>query len=501
MGNAAPLSGPDLSLGVDAASVAEGKPLLGHAQGEAVLLVRSDGQLFAVSATCTHYSGPLAEGLQVGHTVRCPWHHARFDVRTGTAVGAPALNPLGCYALEEQGGKVRVTGKKDAPAVKAQAGLPSVVIVGGGAAGNSAAETLRNEGYAGTITLLSADQSVPVDRPNLSKDYLAGNAPEEWLPLRGEDFYKEKKITLRTNTRVASIDTVTKKVQLQDGSTLEYGALVLATGAEPIRLPIPGAHLPHVFVLRTLADCKAILGAVGQAKTAVVLGASFIGLEVAASLRTRGLEVHVVAPEAKPFERVLGAPVGEWIQKVHEEHAVNFHLKMTATAIDAKEVTLSNGERIAAELVILGVGVRPVFDLAEKAGLAVDRGVKVNAFLETSAPGVYAAGDIARYPDPRTGEQVRIEHWVVAQRQGQTVARNILGKKQPFNQAPFFWTTQYDVTLSYVGHAESWDTLDIEGSLEKRDATVKYKKKDRVLAVLTVGRDQASLENEVQLEG
>lgn len=501
MSDAAPLSGPDFKLGIDETTVVEGKPLLGQADGEAVVLLRCGTELFGVSATCTHYSGPLAEGLQVGDTLRCPWHHARFDLRTGAAIGAPALNPIGCFKLERSGGKVRVVGKQEAAAPSKLAGPSSVVIVGGGAAGNCAAETLRNEGYAGPITVLSADSAVPVDRPNLSKDYMAGTAPEEWLPLRGEAFYKEKNIALRTSTRVSAIDVEAHTVQLHDGSSVGYGALLLATGAEPIRLPIPGADLPHVYVLRTLADCKAILAGVAKAKTVVILGASFIGLEVAASLRKRELEVHVVAPEALPFERILGAPVGELMKQVHTARGVKFHLKATAVSIDAHNVTLSNGERISADLVIVGVGVRPAFELAEKAGLAVDRGVKVTAQLQTSAPDVWAAGDIARFPDARSGDLIRIEHWVVAERQGQTVARNMLGRKEAFRQAPFFWTTQYDVTLSYVGHAESWDTLDIDGSLEKRDATVKYKKGDRVLAVLTVGRDQESLRAEVALEG
>lgn len=500
MGGQATLSGPDLSQGVDEASIVEGKPLLGQAGGEAVLLVRSGGKLYALNATCSHYGGPLAEGLQVDGTLRCPWHHARFDVRTGAAVGAPALNPIGCFQLELSGGKVRVLGKQPVPSPAKVAGPPSVVIIGGGAAGNSAAETLRNEGYEGPITIFSADASVPVDRPNLSKDYLAGNAPEEWLPLRGEDFYKEHRIGLRTSTRVAAIDTQAHQVKLEDGSTLNYGALLIATGAEPILPPLPGIDLQHVHVLRTLADCRAIINNIAHAKTAVVIGASFIGLEVAASLRKRGLEVHVVAPEALPFERIFGKPVGELVKEAHTSNGVKFHLQTTAKSIEAKTVRLANGETLIADLVIIGVGVRPSIGLAEKAGLKVDKGVSVNEYLETSAPHVWAAGDIAKYPSPHSGEPIRIEHWVVAQRQGQCAARNMLGKKEAFRQAPFFWTTQHDLTLSYTGHAESWDSFDIDGDLSKREATVRYKKDGRVLAVLTLGRDLEGLKAERELE-
>lgn len=376
----------------------------------------------------------------------------------------------------------------------------SVVIVGGGAAGNAAAETLRNEGYAGRITMLSADESGPCDRPNLSKDYLAGNAPEDWIPLRSPAFYEEHGIDLKLGARVAAIDAQKRQVALADGRRYAYEALLLATGAEPVRLSIPGADLPHVHYLRSLADSRSLVASALVARRAVVIGASFIGLEVAASLRARSIEVHVVAPEERPMERIMGAEVGNLVCSLHEEHGVVFHLGTTAVALDAQKVTLKNGETIQADLVVVGIGVRPATSLAEGAGLATDRGIVVNDHLQTSVAGIFAAGDIARWPDPHTGEKIRVEHWVVAQRQGQTAARNILGQRQRFDAVPYFWSQHYDLAISYAGHAEKWDRTRIDGNVSARDFAVAYYRGDTKLAVLTVGRDLESLRAELAFE-
>jgi NADPH-dependent 2,4-dienoyl-CoA reductase/sulfur reductase-like enzyme/nitrite reductase/ring-hydroxylating ferredoxin subunit len=501
-GSSGETSGPDLAQGVAFASLVEGQPLTGHVGEDPVILVRRGAAVFAIGAHCSHYGGPLAEGLVVGDTVRCPWHHAAFCLRTGAALRAPALNPVDCWQVERDGERVRVTGKRPPPG-PAEFGGPapaSVVIVGGGAAGQVAAETLREGGYQGAITILSADVDPPVDRPNLSKDYLAGSAPEEWIPLRPPEFYAEQAITLRLGARVAALDTAARAVTLEGGERLTYGALLIATGAEPVRLPTPGADLPHVHTLRTLADSRAIIAAAEGAKSAVVIGASFIGLEVAASLRTRGVEVHVVAPEPVPMARVLGEDLGRMVHQVHLEHGVQFHLGQTVAAIEPGAARLSDGSSLAADLVVMGVGVRPRVQLAEQAGLKTDRGVLVDQYLRTSAPGVYAAGDIARWPDPHSGEAIRVEHWVVAERQGRTAARNILGKAEPYDDVPFFWSMHYDVGVNYVGHAESFDQVRIEGDVAGRDCRVSYLKAGRVLAVATVGRDLANLQAEVELE-
>lgn len=498
------LDGPDFTQGVLLADIPQDGMLLGHAAGEAVLVARRGPELFAIGAECTHYHGPLAEGVLVEDTVRCPWHHACFSLRTGEAVRAPALNPVTCWRVEQRDGAVYVGEKVEAAAGRAptppRPAPEAVVIVGGGAAGEAAAEMLRREGYSGPITMFSDDDAPPCDRPNLSKDYLAGNAPEEWLPLRPPEFYGEQHIELRLGTRVVAIHADTREVEIADGKRQRYGALLLATGAEPVRLGIPGSDLPHIHYLRTLADSRALIAEATASRRAVVIGASFIGLEVAASFRARGLEVHVVAPEARPMEAVLGPDIGDLVRRVHEERGVTFHLGTKPTAFDRNGVMLQSGEHLDADFVVVGIGVRPRTELAETGGIAVDRGVTVNEYLETSIPGIYAAGDIARWPDRLTGDNIRIEHWVVAERQGQTVARNMLGARQRFDDVAFFWTQQHDLLLSYVGHARQWDRIEIDGRLDARDCTVTYRHRGRKLAVLTIGRDRDSLAAEIELE-
>jgi NADPH-dependent 2,4-dienoyl-CoA reductase/sulfur reductase-like enzyme/nitrite reductase/ring-hydroxylating ferredoxin subunit len=511
------LNGPDLTRGVAPSTVPDGAMLLGHAHGEPVLLVRRGDELFAIGAICTHYGGPLEAGLLVGDMVRCPWHHACFRLRTGEALRTPALDPVSRWRVEEvrdpahpptpgklRPGIVYVREKLDPMRRQPRpipAGMPeSIIIVGGGAAGNAAAETLRHEGYAGRVTMLSADQSLPCDRPNLSKGYLAGTASEESNLLRPAKFYSEHKIDLQLAARVAGIDTSSGHVELADGSRLAYGALLLATGADPVRLEVPGGDLPCVHYLRTLADSRALVSKTLASRRAVVIGASFIGLEVAASLRARNIEVHVVGPETIPMQKILGPEVGNFIRRLHEEHGVTFHLGTTATSIDERSVTLKNGENLQADLVVAGIGVRPAVALAERAGLAVDRGVTVDEYLETSVPRIFAAGDIARWPDRLTGERIRVEHFVVAERQGQTAARNILGRREIFDAVPFFWTEQYGVGIAYVGHAERWDTTEIDGQIEARNCSITYRRGDRKLAVATINRDLDNLRAEVEFE-
>jgi NADPH-dependent 2,4-dienoyl-CoA reductase/sulfur reductase-like enzyme/nitrite reductase/ring-hydroxylating ferredoxin subunit len=500
------LAGPDLTKGVAAATIADGSTLLGHAHGEPVLLVRRTNEFFAIGTMCSHWGGPLADGLLVGDTVRCPWHHACFNLRTGEALRAPALDPIPSWHVDQRDGVVYVGAKRAAaapPPHRARTGtLDSVVIVGGGAAGNAAVEMLRRLGYSGRITMLSADASPPCDRPNLSKGYLSGAAPPEFMPLRPVTFYEEHRIVLKLNARVAAIDAPGRQVQLADGTRHAYDALLLATGAEPIRLDVPGANLPHVHCLRTMADGRALLANALTAKRAVVIGASFIGLEVAASLRARKIAVEVVAPEAVPMVKVLGEQAGTFLRALHERNGVTFHLGTTATSIDEHHVTLKNGDRLAADLVVVGIGVRPAIALAEQAGLAIDRGVVVNEYLETSVPGIFAAGDIARWPDARSGERIRVEHWVVAERQGQTAARNILGARERYDAVPFFWTDQYDFNLAYVGHAERWDEAALDGQLDPAtlDGAISYRSGNKTAALATVHRDLQSLKAEVAFE-
>ena len=348
--------------------------------------------------------------------------------------------------------------------------------------------------------MLSDDDASPVDRPNLSKDYLAGSAPEDWIPLRPDSYYAENAIELRLAANVTDIDARAQQIALANGDRIPYDRLLLATGAEPVRLAIPGAELSHVRVLRSLADCRAIIKIATTARQAVVLGASFIGLEVAAALRARKIEVHVVAPEKRPMERILGPQMGDFVRALHEEHGVVFHLEDTATAIEENQVRLKSGKTLTADVVVAGIGVRPRTQLAEKAGIVLDRGVLVDRYLKTNVPGIFAAGDIARWPDPHGGDNIRVEHWVVAERQGKTAAINMLGGREPFAAVPFFWSQHYDVPINYVGHAERWDDLTIEGDIAAKDCLLSYKREGRVLAVASIGRDLDSLKAELAME-
>jgi NADPH-dependent 2,4-dienoyl-CoA reductase/sulfur reductase-like enzyme/nitrite reductase/ring-hydroxylating ferredoxin subunit len=471
---------PDFKQGIPIRNLQSGSSVLGRVDDEDVILVRAGDEFFAVGAHCTHYHGPLADGLVVGDTVRCPWHHACFSLRTGQALRAPALDPITCWRTERQGDTVFVREKLAAPSAPARSTGPnrpeSVVIVGGGAAGLAAADTLRREGYDGPVTIVSADDSPPSDRPNLSKDYLAGTAKDDWIPLRAPEYYTEQRIELLLESPVTSIDVKRRRVVLQKGEPRSFGVLLIATGADPVRLPIPGADGPRVHYLRSFSDSRAIVAKAQGAKRVVVAGASFIGLEVSASLR------------------------GEVIQRVHESHGVVFHLGQRVARVDDRIATLSGGKTLDADVIVMGVGVRASTSLAEKAGLAMDRGISVNEYLETSAAGVFAAGDVARWPDVHSGERIRVEHWVVAERQGQVAARNMLGRRERFDAVPFFWSQHYDLTINYVGHAEKWDAVQIDGSLEAHDCSVTYKRGGRRLAVATISRDRDSLQAEVAME-
>jgi NADPH-dependent 2,4-dienoyl-CoA reductase/sulfur reductase-like enzyme len=402
-------------------------------------------------------------------------------LRTGEALRAPALDPIQCWKVEQVGEKVFVREKIAQQSSKpVSASHPSsVVIVGGGAAGLAAADMLRREGYQGPLTMISADSAPPCDRPNLSKDFLAGTAPPEWIPLRPPEWYAEQKIDLLLNTRVTELNTAKKWVTADNGKTYEYGALLLATGADPVKLPVEGATPSQLLYLRSFADSQSIVARVASAKQVVVVGASFIGLEVAASLRARGVAVHVVAPGRLPMEKILGPELGSFVRNLHESHGVTFHLERTVRRVDGSRVTLSDGSTIEADFLVLGVGVKPSIALAEAAGLAMDRGIAVNEYLETSANGVFAAGDIARWPDPRSGQGIRVEHWVVAERQGQTAAKNMLGQNRRFDFVPFFWSQHYDIPINYVGHVEKWDSIAVDGDVDNKDCTVSFNQNGR----------------------
>lgn len=499
---AAPV-GPDLSEGISIAELSEGQPVFGHVGDTPVFLIREEDRISAYNAVCTHYGAPLVDGISHDGTLRCPWHHACFSLDDGEVLGGPALDPLPRRSVSVQDDRVSVGDVlKEDPLQRVETPTrepDTVVIVGAGAAGSSAAETLRRGGYKRSILLVDPDQAAPYDRPNLSKDYLAGEAPEDWIPLRPEGFYSDRGIQ-RINALVSEVDLDNRRVILKGGRSLPFGALILAPGSRPKTLPVPGADLDHVHTLRSLADCRQIIETAESADHAVVVGASFIGMEVAASLTVRGIQVTVVAPETIPFESVLGRDLGDFVKGLHEERGVSFRLENSVKEIRSDSVLLEDGSEVAANLVVVGIGVDPEVGLARKAGLEVDDGVVVDAFLRTSHVDVYAAGDIAQYPDPRLGRSVRIEHWSVAQRQGRTAARNILGKEEAFRDVPFFWTEHFGTPIAYVGHADGWDEAATEGDCEGGGCATEFRKNGKRLALATVNRDKLSLQTEVEME-
>jgi len=495
--------GPNFRAGVSRSQLKDGEPLFGRVGDNPVFLILRDRRIRAFDAVCTHYGGPLSDGLTVGHTVRCPWHHACFSLEDGGVEGGPAFNPLGRWEVSEENGTVRVgerlTRDPLTPRRTPVHRPDNVVIVGAGAAGSSAAETLRIEGYEGPVELVDPDPDAPYDRPNLSKDYLAGKAPEEWIPLRSRDFLEEHDIQ-RLVTPVLEIDLKNHLLTLGGEERIPFGALLLATGSRPRRLDVPGHERPHVHTLRTLADCRSIIRKAEEADHVVVVGASFIGMEVAASLRIREMDVTVVAPDEVPFERTLGQDLGRFLQSLHEEKGVRFRMGHRVKEIGEDQVILDDETVIPSGMVVVGIGVDPELDLARRAGLEVEDGIVVDEYLRTSHVDVFAAGDAAFYPEPRRGNRVRIEHWVVAQRQGRTAARNILGREEAFTDVPFFWTEHFGQPVAYVGHGAGWDEAIKKGACDGDGCSVVFRESGRRLAVATVYRDEASLRAEAEME-
>ncbi len=497
--------GPDLAQGIALAELPDGGKLVGHVGQEPVLLVRRGADIFAVGAQCTHYSGPLAEGLLVEETVRCPWHHACFDLRTGEALRAPALSPVSTWRVEQRDGKIFVREKRARPEKQGLARKRDEPKQnrdrrrrrGGVRRGRDAAPAKirgwrRHAEQRRRAACRPAELVEGLSRRQRARGMAAAARRQSSIPTIPSTFGSIRPSPPSTSAA--------REVALAGRETLPFDRLLLATGAEPVSPSIPGAKPSDVLVLRTLKDCRAIIERAKTAKRVVVLGASFIGLEVAASLRARNIEVHVVAPEERPMEKILGPDFSRLVQAIHEQHDVVFHFQNTVSGAEGKRMTLSGGAVLEADFIVAGLGVRPRLSLAEAAGLNIDRGVAVDAFLETSAPGIFAAGDIARWPDRLTGDAIRVEHWVVAERQGQAAALNMLGRREPFDAVPFFWSQHYDVPINYVGHAEKWDDLVVEGDIQAKDGAVRMRRAGRTLAVATVFRDLASLEAEVSLE-
>lgn len=466
-----------------------------------ILLARVGDGFHAVSATCPHYGAPLAEGVLCGTRVVCPWHHAAFNIVSGDLEEPPALDSLACYVVNVEGERIMVEVPEDAPdrrTVKMAARDPlsdsrQFVIIGAGAAGYAAAQTLREEGFRGNVVMLTREDRAPYDRPNLSKDYLHGHAEPEWMPLRSGDFFKDHDIKLVLNREVTRVDARARTIAFENGETMDYDSLLVATGGAPVRLNIPGSDLRNVCLLRSFADADSIIETANRSRRVVVVGASFIGMEAAYSLRERGLDVIVVAPSREPFEATLGADVGAVFRREHEKHGVKFKLGSIVYRFEGSHnveaVVLDSGERIETDMVVVGVGVRPVTQFLEGLELNEDGGVVVDARM-CATDGIYAAGDIAAFVDPRSGERTRVEHWRTAQQQGRTAARNMAGRQVTFEAVPFFWTRQFDLGLVYVGHTNSWDEIIYRGDVPSQNFLAFYIKGDRVQAVAGMNRDR-----------
>ncbi len=458
---------------------------------ESVLIIRRDNGLVAWGDSCPHVGCPLSWGHLQNGVITCACHNARFDVNSGKMLTAPSLDDLVGYDVREENGKVYIGSRQEPefprPAVEDS---KTVAIVGAGAGGSAAAEQLRREGFGGRIVMITPEEVSPYDRTALSKFFLGENMGPELLSLRSSQFYEDANIEMWKGRRVTAVDTASLTLTMDDGGTLQADHIILATGSRAKTLPIPGTDLPGCFTLRSLADATAIRKAAAEAKSAVVIGASFIGTETAAFLKDRGLNVHIVAPETVPFAAVLGELVGTRFAALHESQGVGMNLGRTVSRIkgDGKveEVELDDGAIIPAELVVLGVGAEPVLDYLDGTGLVRDGAVPVDANLATSASDIYAIGDIARVAsDVQNG---RVEHWVVAQRHGQQAARAVMGDESGLQYAPFFWTMQFETPLAYTGFAPDFDEVRYKGDVEEGNFLAGYFKGGSLRAVASIGK-------------
>lgn len=500
-------AGPDLSSGIRVSDLPKGALIGGTIDGEPVVLANDGLRICAFAGKCTHLGAPLKDGILVQGQLRCPWHHARFSLETGEAIGAPAFMPLDAFQVDRRGDRLFVAKAVSASGAipKTSGSIPAIVIVGGGAAGFACAELLSRSGFGASVTIVSDDPDPPYDRTFCSKQYLIGLSSRNESFLKGANFPSEDGAVLKISQRVIALHLESKQVELDNGERIAFDSLVLATGAEPRRPETPGFDRPNVHLLRTLRDAEAIIAEASKGKKAAVIGASFIGLEVAASLRQRDVAVDVVASDEIPLEKILGAAVGTMIRGVDEAKGVRFHLGRKPLRFDGRTLELDDGSTLNVDFIVVGLGVTPRIKLAETADLTIASkddggGVVVNERLETSAPNVYAVGDIANYPDRYVKRSIRVEHWVHAQRQGQHVARVLMGRATGYADLPFFWSAHFDTGLLYLGHADQPKEPSVEGSIEEQDFVARYSSNSGDRAVATCNQDKAALEIEAGWE-
>jgi NADPH-dependent 2,4-dienoyl-CoA reductase/sulfur reductase-like enzyme/nitrite reductase/ring-hydroxylating ferredoxin subunit len=465
--------------------------------GKEILLTRIDGNYFAFGAHCTHYGGPLAEGILCNGIIMCPWHHACFDAKTGDMNNPPAMDSLPKYETKETGDDViimlpdELESSRTPEMVKADPSDESnFIIIGGGASGNAASQALREAGYKGKITIITQEARTPYDRPNLSKAYLSGEAPSEWMPLRDKELFKNYNINFLFSHKVEEVNIDKKEICLDDDRILKYDKVLLATGGIPQKLNIPGSDFKNIFYLRSFDDCDRIIEAVKNISKVVVIGASFIGMEVAFHLHERKLDVTVIGPEDVPFKNIFGSEVGSLIKKLQKEHGVKFKLNSIVTSFEGDEkidsVVLSDGEKINCDVVVIGIGVKPATSFIKGINLEKDGSIKVDEYLQ-AAENVFASGDIATFP--YNGNYIRIEHWRVAEQQGRIAGFNMAGKKIKFDKQPFFWTQQAGLNIRYIGYAKEWDETITWGDINSKEFITFLVKNNKVAAAIGNNRD------------
>ncbi len=469
-----------------------------------ILLSRINDTYYAIGGCCTHYDAPLSEGLLVGDHVVCPWHHAVFNAVSGLSEEPPALEDVPHYEVyvEDSMVKIKIPKRKDESLTKRPNKFDTgqdartFIIIGAGAAGDSAAATLRHNGFPGKIIMITKEDSIPYDRTSLNKGFLRGISDEGSLPLRSRDFYAQHSIGLMEKNEVTGIDKESRLVLLDNGESYAYDRLLIATGGRPNNLDVPGSGLDNIFTMRTLADAKKIRNASGERKNVVVVGASFIGLECAFSLTESGCSVTVVAPEDVPFAPLFGEEIGTLFKTLHEDRKVTFKLGATVDAFNGdkqvRKAVLSNGEEIPADMVIIGIGITPNTDFLENFTHSDDGGIPADHYL-CADDNIYAAGDIVQFPYWKTGKPVRIEHWRTAQQLGICAAQNMLGKEIPFHGVPFFWSSQLGLHFRYVGYAGTWDDIRVAGDIPSRDFVAYYLENGSIEAAAGINRDKEIL--------
>lgn len=466
-----------------------------------VLLCRINNEYFAVGANCTHYGAPLEEGILKDDMIICPWHHACFNAKTGNLLEPPAMDSLTKYEIKTEGNSVKVfvpdkiqgSWVPDMARKDIKADSRTFLILGAGASGYSAAQSMRENGFKGNIIMITHENKTPYDRPNLSKDYLAGNADPAWMPLRSDEFYKEYGIEIKTEMVIKAVDLKLKNVTFQNGEEINYDKLLIATGGIPRKLNVPGADLQNIFYLRSFKDCDDIISAAKNSKKAVVIGSSFIGMETASSLMERNIEVTVISPDETPFERNFGKDIGNLFKSEHEKKGISFKLKSNIKSfkgdIMVRSVLLESGEEIETDFVIVGIGVMPATQFLTGIDLLKDGSLKTDSYL-CVIDDVYASGDIATFPDFHTGDFIRVEHWRLAEQLGRVAGANMTGKKIKYEEIPFFWTVQAGLNLRYVGFTKGWDEIITDGSISQKEFISYYIKNNTVLAAAGINRDK-----------